>query len=287
MSEAAQAEGEVLPENDANAESEAEVRARPETDEAVEDSSTSEEKDTPEKESKPKAKGGFQKRIDELTHRLREAERREARLMDLVEKGVARPAAPSQPDPAPEPLKTLKDFEYDEAAYVRYVSAEAARHAEQTAQKLVDDRLSTWQEQQQQESNRRTFNSRAADFAKENSDYYQVVNEYTPISQPMAEAIQISDDGPAIAYYLGNNPEIAQSIYSLPPVQAAREIGKIEARIAYDRETAAKAKVSKAPEPAPKVDATTPGLRVKPTDPESDKLSTADWLKLRNKQLSS
>ena len=39
-----------------------------------------------------------------------------------------------------------------------------------------------------------------------------------------------SEDGPAIAYYLGQNPEAAERISKLAPVQAVYEIGRIASK---------------------------------------------------------
>jgi len=48
----------------------------------------------------------------------------------------------------------------------------------------------------------------------------------------MAHPILHADDGPRIAYHLGQHPEEAQRISRLNPVQQAYEIGKLAQRIA-------------------------------------------------------
>jgi hypothetical protein len=124
-----------------------------------------------------------------------------------------------------------------------------------------------------------SFASRESEFAKTVSDYREVTrNPSLPMTQGMVEAIAESEDGPALAYHLGKNPEIAEKLASLPPVAAAREIGKIEARLAYEREKAKqKPVVSNAPPPPPQIAAGDASPKVSSTDPESDRLSDEEW----------
>ena len=61
------------------------------------------------------------------------------------------------------------------------------------------------------------------------ADFEQVA--YTaPISDEVADVIATSEMGAEIAYHLGKHPDQAARISSLHPVDAAREIGRIEAR---------------------------------------------------------
>jgi hypothetical protein len=108
----------------------------------------------------------------------------------------------------------------------------------------------------------------------------------------MAEVIADSEDGPAVAYYLGKNPEAAAAIAQLPPSAAARELGKLEARLAFEREkartpaTPARSAVSQAPPPPPKIEASEPDVApVSAGDPDSDKLSVNEWMRRREKEV--
>jgi hypothetical protein len=228
---------------------------------------------------KPK---GVQKRLDELTRNWREAERREAALLALLQQQRTAPEAP-QPTADDKP-KTLADFEYDEGKFQAYIFDQAEKRAADAAKR----ELTAAQEREATERRKASFRSRSAEFAKTVEDFDSVArNPDLPISADMAEVIQDSDDGPALLYHLGKNPDIAEKIAQLPPKAAARELGKIEARLAYEREKAKPEKVSKAPPPPPKVEGANPGnLNVKPDDPDSDKLSDAEWARLRNKQIS-
>lgn len=225
-------------------------------------------------DDKPKGVG---KRIDELTRNWRETERDRDYWRDLALRYTQQPKVET-PAPQETKLKTLADFDYDEAKFQSYLFDEAQKRSVEAARRELE------QERERQTKSQRlsSFKSREAEFAKSVEDYDAVVrNPHLPITEAMVEVIQESDDGPALAYHLGKNPDIAEKISKLPPIAAARELGKIEARLAYEREKAKeKPVVSKAPPPPPKVDASQPAIEKDP-----DEMSTDEWLKWRQKQL--
>lgn len=228
-----------------------------------------------ESDEKPKGVG---KRIDELTRNWRETERDRDywRELALRNQSPQPKAEPSQPV-ADEKLKTLADFEYDDAKYQSYIFEQAERRSVDAAKRVLE------QERTQQTAAQRkaSFQSRSAEFAKTVEDFSEVVsNPRLHISPAMAEAIQDSDDGPALAYHLGKNPDVADKIAQLPATAAARELGRIEARLAYEREKAKEKPVSKTPPPPPKVDGTDPAVEKDP-----DQMTADEWLKWREKQI--
>jgi hypothetical protein len=94
----------------------------------------------------------------------------------------------------------------------------------------------------------------------------------------MAQAIQSSDIGPEVIYYLGSNPKEAGRISRLPPILQAKEIGKIEANLASNPPVK---KTSTAPAPLAPVTATRSSSSPKrdTTDPRSVKeMSTSEWI---------
>jgi len=224
---------------------------------------------------KPKGVG---KRIDELTRNWRETERDRDYWRDLAMRSQS--PQPETPKPAPEErLKTLADFEYDDAKYQSYILDEAAKRGEAAA----DNRLKAQQEREAAERRKSSFKSRSIEFAKTLDDFESTVrNPRLHITADMAEVIEDSDDGPALAYHLGKNPDVADKIAQLPPKAAARELGKIEARLAFEREKAKEAKdankVSKAPSPPPKFEASDPKVEKDPKD-----WTDADFAKWRKK----
>jgi len=109
-------------------------------------------------------------------------------------------------------------------------------------------------------------------------DYDQVArNPNVPITEVMAEAIYASDVGPEVAYYLGSNIKEAARISKLSPFMQAKEIGKIEARLASDPPVK---KTSNAPAPISPVTARSNGSPSHDTtDPRSIKsMTTSQWI---------
>jgi hypothetical protein len=109
-------------------------------------------------------------------------------------------------------------------------------------------------------------------------DFEQVAyNPKLNITNVMAETIQSSDIGPELAYYLGSNPKDADRIARLTPFMQAKEIGKIEAKLAFEPPMK---KTTSAPAPISPVTARSIGSPAyDTTDPRSDKTMTASqWI---------
>jgi hypothetical protein len=109
-------------------------------------------------------------------------------------------------------------------------------------------------------------------------DFDQVArNPNVPITEVMAEAIYASDVGPEVAYYLGSNIKEAARIARLTPFMQAKEIGKIEAKLASDPPVK---KTSNAPAPISPVTARSNGSPSHDTtDPRSIKsMTTSQWI---------
>lgn len=122
------------------------------------------------------------------------------------------------------------------------------------------------------------YHEREEDARNKYEDFEKVAyNPNLPITNVMAETIQASDIGPDMAYYLGANPLEADRISRLSPYLQAKEIGRLEAKLAAEPMTK---QVSKAPEPISPVKprgATTPVFDT--TDPRSIKsMSVSDWI---------
>ena len=109
-------------------------------------------------------------------------------------------------------------------------------------------------------------------------DFEQVAyNPKLPITDVMAQTIQAADNGPDIAYYLGTNPKEADRIARLTPILQAKEIGRLEAKVASEPATK---RTSSAPAPISPVTARgghSSGFDT--TDPRSVKtMTTSQWI---------
>lgn len=178
-----------------------------------------------EQERKPLPRG-VQRKINKLTKRSAEAERRAQELERQLEQMQRN--APQKPPEPPQGKPTLEQFDYDQD---RYLEALADYRLEQKIGQLRQQSEQRQREQQQRERSR-TLAERESAFIADHPDYEEVAKDPSlPINEVMAEAIFEADDPPAIAYYLGQNPDEAMSISQLSPVAAARAIGRIEAKL--------------------------------------------------------
>ena len=126
-----------------------------------------------------------------------------------------------------------------------------------------------------------------AEAAREKYDDFEQV-AYSPtlaITAPMAATIRESEVGPEIAYYLGSNPAEARRIAALTPLSQARELGKLETKLASNPPAK---RTSSAPAPiAPIAGRGSASPTYDTTDPRSiASMSTTEWInKERERQM--
>jgi hypothetical protein len=222
-------------------------------------------------EEKPKPKGGFQRRIDELTRNWREAERRNDELLSIL-KGNKVEQEPQAPTSTP----TLEQFGYDEAKYTAAIT-DYVRNLTRAEAKAVMEQERKAIEQQ---TRTQTFKQREAEFAASVEDYAdKVYDPSLPLSATVVELIAESDIGPKVAYHLAEHPDIARSLYGMTPTQAAREFGKLEARLTAP--AVPRKAVSTAPPPPPKIQAT----EAEPAEKDPSKMTDAEFAKWRARQI--
>lgn len=225
-----------------------------------------EEETKPEESSASKKDDGFQKRIDELTQRYyTEKQQREH---------FQRQWEDSQTHEAPqEPGKTLADFEYDEGQFAQYVQGQA----------VVTARAEIERNNQQQATMKRRaeFETKEAVFSKTVNDYDKIAH-HSPISAEVAEIVIGAEKAPELAYYLGKNPELAASLSEMHPLDAAREIGRIEVTKLVKPEPSN----NPSPNPVPKIKAVDAGAtRIRTDTAEGDKLTTEEWKRRETKRM--
>lgn len=173
--------------------------------------------------------------------------------------------ASATPPPAAE-IPSLDSFESPEA----YAEALATRKAQELIQKQEVER--------QQAQFLEAYHEREEEARNKYDDFEQVAyNPRLPITNVMAETIQASEIGPDVVYYLGSNPKEADRIARLAPFLQAKEIGKIEAKLA---DSPPVKKTTSAPAPiAPVTPRGGAAKVIDTTDPRSIKsMSTSEWI---------
>lgn len=158
----------------------------------------------------------------------------------------------------------------------QFESVEA--YAEALATRKAEEMLQQRQIQEQQSQALEAYHDREEEARGKYDDFEQVAyNPNVPITTVMAETIRASDVGPDVAYYLGSNVKDAERISKLSPYLQAKELGKIEVKLADNPPVK---KTSSAPAPIAPVNARGgTGKVLDTTDPRSVKeMSTSDWI---------
>jgi len=167
----------------------------------------------------------------------------------------------------PRQLPSAEQFESTEA----YAEALAVQKAEQL--------LAQREMQKQHTELLEAYHDREEQARDKYQDFEQVAyNPKLPITTVMADTIRASDVGPEVAYYLGTNIKETERIARLPPILQAKEIGKIEAKLADNPPVK---RTTSAPAPITPVTARSgnnnPSFDT--TDPRSIKnMSTSEWI---------
>lgn len=151
-------------------------------------------------------------------------------------------------------------------------------YAEALAERKAEELLAKREAERQRMDLVEAYHDREEDARSKYEDFEQVAyNPKLPITSVMAETIQMSEVGPDLAYYLGSNPREAERISKLTPYSQAKEIGKLEAKIAS--EPVLKKTTSAPPPIAPISGRGTGAPSFDTTDPRSVKsMSTSEWI---------
>ncbi len=196
---------------------------------------------------------GERKRIPVLTKARREAERlaesRDQKIKELEEElKKAKAAVPPKDKPK------LTDFDSEE----EFMEALADWKVEQKLREKEEKTEKETREVTEKQAVDEEYDALDARMEKGRGKYEDfnkvVLDENLRLSESMVEAILFSDNAEDILYYLGKHPEESAKIADLPPMKAASELGKIEAKLTEKSAEPSppeppKKKVTQAPEP--------------------------------------
>lgn len=151
---------------------------------------------------------------------------------------------------------------------------DAAAQMEEYISNIVAQRLSAEREQEKHSRAQADFQRRTAEVRAKHSDYDEVLENAPNIGlhADTQRALLTSEHGPAIIYELAKNPAELERIASLPPLEAAREIGRLEARASVTPPpTTATKTATRPPAPPTNVSGSTSSTR------SLDELSISDY----------
>ena len=192
--------------------------------------------------------------------------KRLAREQRKWEREQAQKQAEAQTLRAPAHIPPVDQFESPEA------------YADALAYKKAEELIAQREQARQQSELLETYHEKEEEARSKYDDFEQVAyNPKLSITTVMAQSIQASEVGPEVAYYLGANPKEADRISRLAPILQAKEIGRIEAKMANDPPVK---KTTSAPAPISPVTARSSGSPAyDTTDPRSTKTMTdSQWI---------
>lgn len=274
-------------ESSGDSETESEEASESETETEGDESEATEDQTETDKPA-PKKKGGFQRRIDKLNAR-------HAQTAQELEywKQMALKSAGGEPKKEPEASKPVEsatagkpkaeDFE-THAEFVEALSDwKVEQKLSEREQKAQKSRLETESQKQMRE-----HQERVSAFAEKHEDFSDAMENLAsvPRSAALEQIIVSSENGPELLYELAKDPKEAARIAKLPPVSLAREIGKLEARLASSASEGKKPepkKITKAPKPLEPVNAGGKGAVKKSIDDPN--LSQAEYERMRREQI--
>lgn len=186
-------------------------------------------------ETKPKGKGGFQKRIDKAVREREDAKRKaeslEKRNQEL-ERRLADKKAPKETEPK-EPKEG--DFEtYDEYldaldVFDKAKDSSSEEQKPETQKKTETDVPKADTLSDSQRTAMAVIKEKVHDAAEKYSDFEKVaLAEDVSITGEMLEALAECEDPAKVMYHLGQNKDLAQQIADSSPVQQMREITRLD-----------------------------------------------------------
>lgn len=213
------------------------------TPETTEEAASTENAETPAQETEQSKPEGEESSTEEdKPRKLSRSERMRRRMqamateLETLRAQFTKPeAANSETDAAPKEA----DFNGD---YFAYQTAKAAHDAAQAVAKQFAERdakeAQTRLAQRQAEANEE-FLERVEEVKANIADYDKVINDFAKAGGRFAphviEELRDSEKGPVLAYELAKNPALSAELNALSPRDAAREIGRIEARLSLPK----------------------------------------------------
>jgi uncharacterized protein YozE (UPF0346 family) len=279
---------ETIEESETSKELESKESEESESEESSEEKESKDDDESLDGEQKPK-KNGVQKRIDKLVKKNSEKDREiEYLRKELMKKGSEQPQEKGAEKPEVKEAKEGKPSADDFENHADYLEAltdwklEQKEKAKEAAKK-ADDLKSNYQKAIEK------HNERVGEFKKAQADYEEVISDFIEehgdlkFSIALEDSILASDVGPQLVYHLAKNKEELDRINALSPLAAAREIGKIEARLSKKSQPLAEKKHSKAPRPIEPVN-TGRGSSIRKSIYD-ESLSQSEYEQLRKEQM--
>lgn len=242
------------------------------------DDSENDSEEIKDDENPKKKKGGFKKRIERFQKQLSVKDQEIEFLKQQMSKGkpsdevAAKPQVDNSEKPTPDKFETHEE----------YIDALTDWKIE-SKEKLKEQKAKESEAKSEYQKQVESYQSKVSEIKKTHNDFDEVMEDVDDIivSPSVQQIILDSDLGPALAYELAKNKGEFERINKLNPLTAAKEIGKIEARLSNQSESKKEIKTTKAPPPVSPIASRGSAIKKSITDPD---LSQSDYERLRREQ---
>lgn len=189
-------------------------------------------------EAERKRQDAVQQRINKLVKQRHERDRENEQLRKRLAELEAVKQEQALKPPKQEDFPDYDEFLVEKARFriQQEMQQERQKQAEAEKQRLAQEQMAKVAQ---------TFTERVNEARKVYQDFDDIALGDFPMSQAMYDTIAMHEKGPDLAYYLGSNPDEADRIASLPPLQASAELGALAVKL--DRPKPKKA--TNAPDP--------------------------------------
>jgi hypothetical protein len=172
----------------------------------------------------------------EAEHRLREQAEDAMKKASDAEARLARIKAAAEGEQEPKESDFSDVIEYAAARAVWKQSKAVAQREQREIESEVEAHKKAAEavENERRSEQVASFNSQAVEARVRYADFDQVIAVATRVdvvSPQLSEMVLDSDMSADVAYHLGRNPALARELSRMPPLSAARELGRIEASL--------------------------------------------------------
>lgn len=179
-------------------------------------------------------------RFDEVNHRAQAAE---ARLRDLLAQSQQQPQSAPQA-PKQEDFATYEDYIRADARFVAQQEARQAYAAERQRELQAAQAQAEQTRAQAAESN---WSRKTSEGLAKHPDFFEVIAQVR-VNSHLEQLIKASAVGDELGYHLGKNKDVEARLNAMHPLDAAAELGRIEAKL-QGAGGQPQAKVSQMPKP--------------------------------------
>ena len=186
-------------------------------------------------EEKQKKRNSYQARISQLARQKNEAN---SKVQELQQQNAYLQSQYQQPQDVPTQYPRLENYDYDEGRHQQAVLEYTSQLNQQNVQQVMSQQQAAQIHQLNATKHQiasATFVERSNDFSVDYPDFQQKVGSPNfHQSDFVAGEIVDMDNGPAVAYYLSNNPSIANAINRKGDMDALKDLTKISTALSIN-----------------------------------------------------